>query len=71
MIPDYAGYLHATQFVEYVRTGAPRDNNAGIQCCQLSEQIASADPHDRPVRVLDNRRQCSIEIEGAQRALLD
>jgi hypothetical protein len=66
MIPDHAGYICSGQFRKYVRAGAPRYNDTGIQRRQMPEQFASAGAHARLVRVFDNRREGSIVIEGAQ-----
>ena len=30
MIADYAGHIHATQFPENIRSGAPGDNDTGV-----------------------------------------
>jgi hypothetical protein len=70
MIADHAGHIHAAQFAENIRSGAPGDNDTWVQRRQATEQISSSDAHASLVRMLNNGRQRSIEIKRAQSPLL-
>ena len=69
VIADHTSNLHASQFTEHVRPGAPRNNNARIDRGQVGKQLSRPDSHPRLVRMLNNGCQRPVEIECAQSPL--
>jgi hypothetical protein len=70
MIADHPGDIRAAQSLDHVRARSPGDHDTWIQRREAAEELPGPDAHGSQIRMLDDWRECSIEIKSAQGPLL-